>query len=71
MFHSRKIYGFLDLLGNFGGIKEALILIAAFIMGPITEHSFNTKAISKLYVAKTREQNLFEQKPPKQLQKFQ
>jgi len=49
------VYGLLDLLGNFGGIKEAIMLIAALIMSPITEHSFNIKAIAKLYIAKTRE----------------
>ena len=25
--HTRKVYGFIDLLGNYGGIKNAMLLL--------------------------------------------
>ena len=57
--HERKIYGFLDVLGDFGGVAQVLETIAAFILAPIATHAYLSKAISKLYVAKTEDRRLF------------
>lgn len=48
--HDRKILGFLDVLGEFGGIKEVLFVITAALLGPLTTHSFFVTAIQKLFI---------------------
>ena len=57
--HQRKVYDILSLMGDIGGVIEILILLTAAFIGPINEHLFNLKAIQKLYLARTRQQNLF------------
>ena len=59
MYHQRKIYGALDLFGDFGGFMEVMLLAGAFLMSPIAEHMFLIKAIQKLYLAKTIDSKLF------------
>jgi hypothetical protein len=34
--HERKIYGFLDLLGDLGGVKEVVLTVFAFFLSPIS-----------------------------------
>jgi len=48
--HNRKILGILDVLGEFGGIKEVIFLAAAALLGPLTVHSFFITAIQKLFI---------------------
>ena len=62
MEHKRQIYGFLDVLGDFGGVKEILESLAAFLLGPIAAHAYLSKAISKLYLAKTSDESVFKEK---------
>lgn len=38
--HERKIYGFFDVLGDLGGIRDVLFLATAAFLGPLIEHSF-------------------------------
>jgi hypothetical protein len=60
--HERKIYGILDVLGDFGGVQQVLETVAAILMGPIAAHAFLSKAISKLYLARTDDAALFGKK---------
>ena len=62
--HERAIYSLLDLLGDLGGVTEVMMIVFCFLLLPISEHSFVVKAMKKLYIARTREDNLF--LPPKQ-----
>lgn len=52
-------YGFLDLLGDLGGVTEVLMLVFGFFLFPISEHSFYVHAASLLYFAKTEDEKLF------------
>ena len=38
---------------------EVLLLISEFLIAPLAQHLFVIKAIQKLYMAKTKHQNLF------------
>ena len=58
--HSRTVYQFLDLLGDYGGLQGMFALILSILMAPYAEHAFLMEAIRKLYVAKTDDQSLFE-----------
>jgi len=69
--YERQIYGILDLLGDFGGVMEVILLIADFILRPVSMHSFLTKAISKLYKASTKDENLFKKSNNKKAVKMQ
>jgi hypothetical protein len=67
--HERTTYGILDVLGDFGGVKEVFDLAWSNFYAPIIGHMFLTKAIQNLYYAKTREKNLFKGKASERSQK--
>ena len=48
------------MLGDLGGVTEILMLVFGFFLFPISEHSFNIQAGKKLYIANTKEDDLFE-----------
>jgi hypothetical protein len=48
--HNRVVYGWLDLLGRLGGVT-------------ISKHSFILKAAKKLFIARTRDKDLFKNDP--------
>ena len=49
------------MFGDFGGLLEVITLVATFFLAPIAEHQFTLKAIQKLYLARTKDKNLFEE----------
>ena len=53
--HSREIYTILDLFGDFGGLMEVLLLVTQFLVSSWSEHSFNLKAIQKLFLVKSQD----------------
>lgn len=57
--HSRRVYGFFDLLGELGGVMEVLVIIFGLILFPISEHSFYLNAIKKLFFARTKDSDIF------------
>ena len=38
--HERQIYGFIDLLGDLGGVMEVIMIVFGIILYPISFHSF-------------------------------
>lgn len=67
--HERVVYGLLDVLGDFGGVQGVLYTLILMSMAPIAAHSFYLKAISKLFMAKTKDNTLFESKKNRKVQK--
>ena len=67
--HERKIYGFLDVLGDFGGVAEVLSRTAASFLGSISAHNFIIKSIAKLFFAKTNDPSIFPNKKSKKAQR--
>jgi hypothetical protein len=65
--HTREAYGFLDLIGDLGGVLEVLVGFLGFFMMPLSEHSFVLKALNKMFLARTYDTNLF--KKPKRKHK--
>ena len=57
--HTRQIYSILDLLGDLGGVLEVLLFVAGLFILPLSEFSFNLKALSLLYMGKTSNPELF------------
>ena len=57
--YNRQIYGWFDLLGDMGGVTDAMVLLFSFIFCPISHHLFVIKAIQKLFYAKTKDNDLF------------
>jgi len=57
--HTRQIYGWLDLLGDLGGVTEVIMICFGFFLFPISEHSFVLRAIRKLYLVRTRKDDMF------------
>ena len=60
--HERKIYTFIDILRDLGGVIRGVALVCAFILKPIAEHSFVMKATKRLFTARTTNDNLFDKK---------
>ena len=61
MQYSRRSYCIFDVLGLIGGILYAFTPLFDLIIGPIAEFDFNLKIIQKLFLAKTKEDNVFKQ----------
>lgn len=57
--HSRHIYGFIDFLGDIGGVLEVISFGFGLILLPISYHSFILKASRKFFMARTCDDNLF------------
>jgi hypothetical protein len=61
--HSRRVFGWFDLLGRLGGITNVMMLLFGSFLFPISEHSFNLKAAKKLWYVRTRQPSLFKEDP--------
>ena len=57
--HRREVYNVLSLIGDIGGVLEMVMLLFIFFMTPISEYSFNMKAIQNLYLARSKVSSLF------------
>ena len=57
-YHTRRVYGWLDLLGDMGGVQGALCGCISFLLIPYAEFFFLMKAIHKLYLAKTSDEDI-------------
>ena len=49
----------LDLLGDLGGVTEVFMIFFSALLMPISDHSFLVKAMKKLFIARTRDEDLF------------
>jgi len=49
---------------------EVILLITEFILKPVSEHNFLVKAISKLYMASTKDKSLFKKSKNKKVMKL-
>ena len=67
--YERKIYGFLDVLGDYGGVAEVLTTSAASLLGSISAHNYIIKAVAALFFAKTTDSRLFADKKSNKAQK--
>lgn len=56
--NDRTIYNFLDLLGDLGGLTECFMISFGFFLLPIAEHDFIVQATKRLFIAKTKEEDL-------------
>lgn len=57
--HERRIYGWLDLLGDMGGVQGALMVCFEMFLLPISEHCFTLKVIKRLFLGNTSDKSLF------------
>ena len=66
VFHFRKVYGLLDLLGDLGGVTEVLAIGFGLCLLPVSEHLFILGATKQLFLANTEDDSLFlEKKHPR------
>lgn len=56
--YNREVYNFLDLLGDLGGVMEVIDVIIGFFLLSISEFSYNLEVMSKLFFARTKDDNL-------------
>lgn len=54
MLHTRSVYGLFDILGELGGIQLILQSAAMIFICPLSEFTFIIKAISKLFMVRTK-----------------
>ena len=62
-FNKRVIFGWFDLLGKLGGITNVMMLLFGFFLFGISEHSYVLKAAKKLFIARTRNSQMFKNDP--------
>jgi hypothetical protein len=59
--NKRVIFGWFNLLGKLGGITNVMMLLFGFVLFSISEHSYVLKASKKLFIARSRNPNLFKE----------
>jgi hypothetical protein len=59
IFFEREVYNLLDLVGDMGGVIQVITIVFGIILYPIAEESFNLKAASQLFRARTNDNDLF------------
>lgn len=47
------------MLGDLGGVTEVIMLLFGFFLFPISEYSYVMRATSRLFLARTKENDLF------------
>ena len=57
--HQRAVYGFIDLLGDLGGVLEVIMVLTGAILMPIAEHHFTLQAAKRIFMARTKDSKLF------------
>ena len=57
--HKRDIYNLLDLLGDLGGVTEVIMICLGIFINPVSEHSFIIKASKTIFLARSKNKNLF------------
>lgn len=67
MKHSRRVFGWFDLLGRLGGITNVMMILFGIFVYPISEHSYILKAAKKLFIARSRDENLFKEDPRQEI----
>jgi hypothetical protein len=58
-YYTRHVYNLLDLLGNLGGVSNVILLVIGIVLYPISEQSFELKATSELFKARTSNNEIF------------
>ena len=61
--HDRSIYTFMDLIGDLGGVNDLIVLFVSIFMGSISEHSFFSKIMGKLYLVRSVKNTIFSNPP--------
>ena len=51
--HTREVYGFIDILGDLGGVLEVIMVVMSGILMPISEHHFILQAAKRMFMAKS------------------
>jgi hypothetical protein len=59
MKHSRRVFGWFDLLGRLGGITNVMMILFGMFVYPISEHSYILKAAKKLFIARSADASMF------------
>ena len=59
--HKRKIYDIVALLGDLGGVTEVITLAMGLFLFPISESSYNMMSTKRMFLARTKDENLFDE----------
>ena len=60
--NKRVEYNFLDFINDIAGIYDLLLLCAGYFLSDYAFHSFTVKAIKKLFLIKTDDYHIFDEK---------
>jgi hypothetical protein len=55
----REVYTLVDCLGDLGGLFEIIVVFVATLYRPYSYHSYILKIIKRLFVAKTKKDDMF------------
>ena len=51
----RYVLTIMGVLGNVGGILQVMTILICYFVDPISEHTYNLKAISSFYLIKSKQ----------------
>lgn len=55
----REKHSYIDFLAFMGAVTYSITCLISFLIGPIQRHSFNLRAIKRLYVARSQGKDIF------------
>lgn len=58
--YDRKYYSYLNMAAEFGGVFYVLVSLVGFLLMPLQQHQFMMKLVKKLYLASTKDKEIFE-----------
>lgn len=70
MTHKRQIYDIVALLGDLGGVTEVITLVLGLLLFPISESSYNMMSTKRMFLARTKAGDLFEEANEKKKKKW-
>ena len=70
MTHKRQIYDIVALLGDLGGVTEVITLVLGLLLFPISESSYNMMSTKRMFLARTKASDLFDEADEKKKKKW-
>ena len=70
MTHKRQIYDIVALLGDLGGVTEVITLVLGLLLFPISESSYNLMSTKRMFLARTKAADLFDEADEKKKKKW-
>ena len=68
--HKRRIYDIVAVLGDLGGVTEVMMLAMGCLLYPISQSSYKMMSTKRMFIARTKNDELFDEASEEKKKKF-